>query len=60
MKTVLGLAAGGHLDPQQINCHKRLYVDQHPGDLPAQYVDATGMADHPLLASRVLLSDIKR
>ncbi|KHT50503.1 superoxide dismutase family protein [Vibrio sinaloensis] len=59
-KTVLGGAAGGHYDPQGTGKHGFPWTDDnHLGDLPALYVNAEGLANQPLLAPRVKLSDVK-
>lgn len=55
---VAGLAAGGHFDPAKTNAHKGPYGDGHLGDLPALFVDASGMAVHPVLAPRLKLADL--
>lgn len=55
-----GMAAGGHLDPQKTDKHAGPYsATGHLGDLPALYVDSNGQADHPELAPRLKVSDIK-
>lgn len=56
---VAGLAAGGHYDPGAAGSHEGPYGDGHLGDLPALYFDPSGQADHPVLAPRVKLSDLK-
>jgi len=56
---VPGLAAGGHLDPQQSNSHLGPYNNSHLGDLPALYADASGTASLPVLAPRLQLQDLK-
>lgn len=58
-KTVPGLGAGGHYDPGNTGSHKGPYAEGHLGDLPALYVDTGGKANHPVLAPRVKLSDLK-
>lgn len=55
---VAGMAAGGHFDPGQTNVHAGPYGVGHLGDLPALFVDAAGMAVHPVLAPRLKLSDL--
>jgi superoxide dismutase, Cu-Zn family len=55
---VAGMAAGGHFDPEQTNIHAGPYGNGHLGDLPALYVDASGMAVHPVLAPRLKLADL--
>lgn len=57
---VAALAAGGHFDPQQTGKHLGPYGDGHLGDLPALYVTAEGIADYPVLTSRLKsLAEIK-
>lgn len=55
-----GMAAGGHLDPENTGKHLGPFNDNgHLGDLPALYVNADGTATLPVLAPRLLhLSDI--
>jgi len=55
---VAGLAAGGHFDPSNSGVHQGPYGAGHLGDLPALYVDASGRADHPVLAPRLKVGDI--
>ena len=50
-----GMAAGGHLDPQNTNKHLGPYNDHgHFGDLPALYVGADGTSTVPVLAPRLM------
>ena len=58
-KIVPGLGAGGHYDPGKTGSHKGPYADGHLGDLPPLYADSAGKAEHPVLAPRVKLSDLK-
>jgi len=58
-RTVAGLAAGGHYDPQNTGSHKGPYAQGHRGDLPALYFDPNGRADLPVLAPRIQISDLK-
>jgi Cu-Zn family superoxide dismutase len=58
-RMVPGLAAGGHYDPGKTGAHRGPYAKGHLGDLPALYVDQSGMAVHPVLAPRVRLKDLK-
>lgn len=58
-RMVPGLAAGGHYDPGKTGVHKGPFAKGHLGDLPALYVDQAGRADHPVLAPRVKLKDLK-
>jgi len=49
-----GMAAGGHLDPEDSNKHRGPYSNLgHLGDLPALYVNADGSASLPVLAPRL-------
>lgn len=57
-KMVPGLAAGGHFDPASTNKHGEPWGDGHLGDLPPLYVDATGKASQPVLASRLKVADL--
>ena len=57
---VPGLAAGGHYAPRNSEKHAGPYNrNAHLGDLPAIYVNAQGMAEHPLLAPRLKVSDLR-
>ena len=58
-KTVPGLGAGGHYDPGNTGSHKGPYAEGHLGDLPPLYVDTGGKAEHPVLAPRVKIADLK-
>lgn len=59
-KTVIGGAAGGHLDPKQTNKHGSPWgKDNHLADLPALFVDNEGSANQPVLAPRIKVSDLK-
>jgi Cu-Zn family superoxide dismutase len=58
-KSVPGLAAGGHYDPEMTNRHGTPWGDGHLGDLPPLYVDAAGNATQPLLAPRLKVADLK-
>lgn len=58
---VLGLDAGGHLDPELTQLHKGPYSKEgHQGDLPLLYVDDKGAAKMITIAPRLTLKDIKR
>jgi superoxide dismutase, Cu-Zn family len=57
-KPVPALAAGGHYDPAKTGKHGFPWGDGHLGDLPALYVNADGVADQPVLAPRLKLSDL--
>jgi Cu-Zn family superoxide dismutase len=53
-----GMAAGGHLDPNESNKHLGPYNENgHLGDLPALYVNADGSATLPVLAPRFMHID---
>ncbi|WP_160154131.1 superoxide dismutase family protein [Microbulbifer sp. ALW1] len=58
-KSVPGLAAGSHYDPQKTGKHGTPWGDGHLGDLPALYVDNDGKAYEPVLAPRLKISDLK-
>lgn len=58
-KMVAALGAGGHFDPAGSKHHGFPWGDGHLGDLPPLFVDAKGNADHPVLAPRLKLSDLK-
>lgn len=57
-KMVAALGAGGHLDPLKTGVHGTPWGNGHLGDLPALYVDMNGMANQPVLAPRLKLSDL--
>lgn len=57
-KKVPGLAAGGHLDPKKTGQHGTPWGEGHLGDLPPLYVDMQGIANQPVLAPRLKLSDL--
>lgn len=52
-------AAGGHYDPKNTNRHGAPWGDGHLGDLPALYAGPQGNADHPVLAPRLQMSDLR-
>jgi superoxide dismutase, Cu-Zn family len=58
-KMVAALAAGGHYDPKGSKRHGLPWGDGHLGDLPALYADASGKANHPVLAPRLKMTDMK-
>ena len=58
-KMVPALAAGGHYDPVASKRHGVPWGDGHLGDLPALFVDASGVANNPVLAPRLKMADIK-
>jgi Cu-Zn family superoxide dismutase len=57
-KTVPGLAAGGHFDPQNTGRHEGPTGGGHLGDLPVLYVDAAGKATRSMWAPRLKTSDL--
>lgn len=54
-----GAAAGGHFDPQQTGRHAGPYGDGHLGDLPALFVADDGTANHPTLAPRLTVRELR-
>jgi Cu-Zn family superoxide dismutase len=53
-----GEAAGGHLDPKGTKKHEGPTGLGHLGDLPPLQVDASGVANKPVLAPRLELKDL--
>ncbi len=59
-RPIPGLAAGGHLDPDDTDAHGAPWGEGHLGDLPALYVDSGGAATTPVMAPRLeSLDDVK-
>lgn len=58
-KSVAGLAAGGHFDPEQSAKHLGPAGNGHKGDLPFLTVDEKGNATQPLTAPHLTLADLK-
>lgn len=58
-KSVAGLAAGGHFDPNNTNKHLGPYKRGHRGDIPTLNVDKNGKATKGLLAPLLRLKDLK-
>ncbi|MHB8248743.1 MAG: superoxide dismutase [Cu-Zn] SodC [Acidithiobacillus sp.] len=58
-KMIAALAAGGHYDPEKSNRHGTPWGDGHLGDLPPLFVDSNGNAAQPVLAPRLVISDLK-
>lgn len=58
-KLVLGLAAGGHYDPEGTGVHLGPYGNGHLGDLPALYASESGEVVLPVLAPRLNVSDLR-
>ncbi len=55
----MGLAAGGHLDPEHTGKHLGPYNDHgHLGDLPVLVVKKNGTATLPVLAPKLSITDI--
>lgn len=55
---VIGMEAGGHLDPEETGRHAGPEGDGHLGDLPVLVVDADGRATAAVEAPRLALKDI--
>lgn len=53
------MKAGDHLDPNQAGKHLGPYSEGHLGDLPTLVVNDHGVANTPVLAPRLKVSDIK-
>lgn len=58
-ETKPGLAAGGHLDPEDTGEHLGPAGEGHLGDLPALIVHDDGTANVPVLAPQLRLNDVK-
>jgi len=58
-KSVAGMAAGGHFDPDQTAKHLGPAGNGHKGDLPFLTVDDKGDATQPLTAPHLTLADLK-
>jgi len=56
-KTMAGMGAGPHYDPDHTGKHEGPYGSGHLGDLPPLFVDNSGKATLPVLAPRLKLSD---
>lgn len=53
-------AAGSHYDPEKTDSHGYPWSDNsHMGDLPLLYVGEDGEAKHPVIATRLSMSDIE-
>ena len=57
-KTVPGLAAGGHFDPDNTGRHEGPKGQGHLGDVPVLYVNAAGRATRSMWAQRLKTSDL--
>lgn len=55
----MGMAAGGHFDPDKSQQHLGPYQQGHLGDLPPLIVNKDGSATLPVLAPRLRLDDVK-
>jgi len=53
-----GMSAGEHFDPATTKTHQGPYGKGHLGDLPVLFVTDKGLANTPLLAPRLKLSDL--
>lgn len=58
-KTVAGLAAGGHYDPDQTGQHLGPEGQGHKGDLPVLTVAPDGSATTPVKSKRLKLGDVQ-
>jgi superoxide dismutase, Cu-Zn family len=58
-RTVPGLAAGGHFDPEGSGRHKGPYGHGHLGDLALLWVSADGRASHPIQAPRLSVAAVQ-
>ena len=58
-QSVAGLAAGGHLDPDQTGKHLGPTGAGHKGDLPFLTVDDKGEATKPLVAPHLTVADVE-
>jgi Cu-Zn family superoxide dismutase len=58
-KSVAGLAAGGHFDPQKSGKHEGPEGHGHMGDMGALEVGADGTATHAITVPRLKLAEIK-
>ncbi len=56
-EVVLGGAAGGHFNPEG-GGHNGPYEEGHDGDLPLLFVDASGNANTPVLATNLDYDDL--
>lgn len=57
-KTVAGLAAGSHFDPEQTGKHLGPKGEGHKGDLPALQVSPEGTATTPVIREKLTMSDL--
>ncbi len=58
-RTVLGLAAGGHFDPEESGRHEGPYGQGHLGDLPVLWVSGDGSSSHPVQAPRLSIAAVQ-
>jgi len=58
-KSVAGLAAGGHFDPDQTGKHLGPTGAGHKGDLPFLTADDKGDATKPLVAPHLRMADVE-
>ena len=57
-RMIAALAAGSHYDPMNSKRHDTPWGEGHLGDLPALFVDESGIANHPVLAPRLKPADL--
>lgn len=57
-KVTPGGAAGSHLNLSNAKHHDAPWSGGHTGDLPALFVDENGVAEHPVFAPNLKLSEI--
>jgi Cu-Zn family superoxide dismutase len=58
-QTAVGFAAGGHLDPAGSGKHLGPQGIGHLGDLPALVVNNSGVANQPVVATRLSMKDVQ-
>ncbi len=58
-KVVPGLAAGGHLDPDDRRAHRGPYENGHLGDLPELWARDDGSTRIPMLVPRLEVADLR-
>ncbi len=58
-KSVAGLSAGGHFDPDKSGKHEGPWAHGHKGDMPALAVNGDGMAMDSVMVPRLKVADLK-
>lgn len=58
-KSVAGLSAGGHFDPDKSGKHEGPWAHGHKGDMPALAVNGDGAAMDPVMVPRLKVADLK-